>query len=60
MTKIAAGGTGRDDQPVIIQPIRSRVLGAFEEAERDGAADREALMTFVIVGGGPTWWNRSR
>ena len=34
--------------------IRSRVLGAFEEAERDGAADREALMTFVIVGGGPT------
>lgn len=33
--------------------IRSRVLGAFEEAERDGAADREALMTFVIVGGGP-------
>ena len=34
--------------------IRSRVLGAFEEAERDGAADREALMTFIIVGGGPT------
>lgn len=34
--------------------IRSRVLGAFEEAERDGVADREALMTFVIVGGGPT------
>lgn len=34
--------------------IRSRVLGAFEEAERDGAGDREALMTFVIVGGGPT------
>jgi NADH dehydrogenase len=34
--------------------IRSRVLGAFEEAERDGVADRDALMTFVIVGGGPT------
>ena len=34
--------------------IRSRVLGAFEEAERDGTADRQALMTFVIVGGGPT------
>ncbi len=34
--------------------IRSRILGAFEEAERDGTADREALMTFVIVGGGPT------
>lgn len=34
--------------------IRSRVLSAFEEAERDGAADRDALMTFVIVGGGPT------
>ncbi|MET4895939.1 NAD(P)/FAD-dependent oxidoreductase [Sphingomonadaceae bacterium jetA1] len=34
--------------------IRSRILSAFEEAERDGASDREALMTFVIVGGGPT------
>lgn len=34
--------------------IRSRVLGAFEEAEREGATDREALMTFVVVGGGPT------
>ena len=34
--------------------IRSRILSAFEEAERDGAADREALMTFVLVGGGPT------
>ena len=34
--------------------IRSRILSAFEEAERDSAADREALMTFVVVGGGPT------
>jgi NADH dehydrogenase len=35
--------------------IRQRVLGAFEQAERttDPAA-REALLTFVIVGGGPT------
>jgi NADH dehydrogenase len=35
--------------------IRRRVLSAFEEAER--ATDerrREALLTFVVVGGGPT------
>lgn len=35
--------------------IRRRILTAFEEAERiDGSADREAYLTFVIVGGGPT------
>jgi NADH dehydrogenase len=35
--------------------IRRRFLLAFERAERtDDAAEREALMTFVIVGGGPT------
>ena len=35
--------------------IRSRILLAFEEAEREGDAQkRTALLTFVIVGGGPT------
>ena len=35
--------------------IRSRILLAFEEAERDADPARlEALLTFVIVGGGPT------
>src|SRR5262245_41996874 len=35
--------------------IRSRILNAFEEAERETDPEcRKALMTFVIVGGGPT------
>jgi NADH dehydrogenase len=35
--------------------IRRRVLLAFERAEREGdSARRQALLTFVIVGGGPT------
>ncbi|MFO0808576.1 MAG: NAD(P)/FAD-dependent oxidoreductase [Gemmataceae bacterium] len=35
--------------------IRRRVLGAFEEAERcDDAGRLKALLTFVVVGGGPT------
>jgi NADH dehydrogenase len=35
--------------------IRRRVLLAFERAERETAADeRRRLLTFVIVGGGPT------
>ena len=35
--------------------IRGRILLAFEEAEREGDEQRRAaLMTFVIVGGGPT------
>ncbi len=35
--------------------IRRRVLLAFEAAEREpDAARRQALLTFVIVGGGPT------
>jgi NADH dehydrogenase len=35
--------------------IRSRVLRAFEDAERGGDEQRlRALLTFVIVGGGPT------
>jgi NADH dehydrogenase len=35
--------------------IRRRVLLAYERAEREeDAAAREALLTFVVVGGGPT------
>jgi NADH dehydrogenase len=35
--------------------LRSRILGAFELAEQAGSqADREAWLTFVIVGAGPT------
>lgn len=35
--------------------IRRRVLLAFEQAEREeDAAARDALLTFVVVGGGPT------
>lgn len=35
--------------------VRARLLTAFERAEAtDDAAQREALLTFVIVGGGPT------
>ena len=35
--------------------IRHRFLSAFEEAEKsDDPAEQEALLTFVIVGGGPT------
>ncbi|MEP7100391.1 MAG: NAD(P)/FAD-dependent oxidoreductase [Burkholderiales bacterium] len=35
--------------------IRSRVIGAFERAERlDNAAAREPWMTFVVIGAGPT------
>jgi NADH dehydrogenase len=35
--------------------IRHRVLAAFEEAERERDADKiRRLLTFVVVGGGPT------
>jgi len=35
--------------------IRSRVIGAFESAERATAdAERNAWMTFVVIAGGPT------
>jgi NADH:ubiquinone reductase (H+-translocating) len=35
--------------------IRGRVLGAFENAEKESDAERRrALLTFLIVGGGPT------
>lgn len=35
--------------------IRRRVLSAYEKAERSSSADeRKRLLTFVVVGGGPT------
>src|SRR4051812_32394071 len=35
--------------------IRSRILRAFEQAEiEDNPAERARLMTFVVIGGGPT------
>ena len=35
--------------------MRSRILSAFEQAEAsDDPAERQRLLTFVIVGGGPT------
>jgi NADH dehydrogenase/putative oxidoreductase len=35
--------------------VRGKLLKAFERAENsDNAAEREALLSFVIVGGGPT------
>ena len=37
--------------------IRRRVLIAFERAERTSdAAEQRRLLTFVVVGGGPTGW----
>ncbi|MEO7335680.1 MAG: NAD(P)/FAD-dependent oxidoreductase [Caldimonas sp.] len=37
--------------------IRARVIGAFEQAERCSdarSAERDAWLTFVVIGGGPT------
>lgn len=35
--------------------LRARIFGAFEEAEKESDPDkRRALLTFLIVGGGPT------
>ncbi len=35
--------------------LRARIFGAFEEAEKENDPDkRRALLTFLIVGGGPT------
>jgi NADH:ubiquinone reductase (H+-translocating) len=34
--------------------VRTRILSAFELAETSTGADREAWLTFVIVGAGPT------
>jgi len=68
-TLIVAGGAGHhyfgNEQWAPVAPglktvedaveIRRRVLLAFESAEREeDAAAREALLTFVVVGGGPT------
>lgn len=65
---VAAGAThsyfGRDDWAPFAPglktlddafEIRRRVLMAFEAAEReDDPARRDALLTFVVIGGGPT------
>jgi len=34
--------------------IRRKLLSAFERAERGSGEDRRRLLTFVVVGGGPT------
>ncbi|MBR7560673.1 NAD(P)/FAD-dependent oxidoreductase, partial [Mycobacterium tuberculosis] len=35
--------------------LRGRILGAFEQAElSDDPAERDKLLTFVVVGAGPT------
>ena len=48
---IAPGLKSIDDARV----IRNRYLSAFEAAERtEDPSERQSLMTFVIVGGGPT------
>jgi NADH dehydrogenase len=40
---------------VVATEIRRRVLSAYEEAERSQSPDdRRRLLTFVVVGGGPT------
>src|SRR3954471_18306857 len=36
------------------QRLRSRVIGVFEEADRDPALIDQGALNFVIVGGGPT------
>ena len=34
--------------------LRSRILGVFEEADRDPALIEQGALNFVVVGGGPT------
>src|SRR4051812_5367145 len=34
--------------------LRSRIIGVFEDADRDPALIRKGALNFVIVGGGPT------
>jgi NADH dehydrogenase len=34
--------------------LRSRILGVFEEADRDAALIEQGALNFVVVGGGPT------
>jgi NADH dehydrogenase len=36
------------------QRLRSRIIGVFEEADRDPALIDQGALNFVIVGGGPT------
>jgi NADH dehydrogenase len=36
------------------QRLRSRILGVFEEADRDPARIADGALNFVVVGGGPT------
>ena len=58
----AHGGAGGHDERAIplktladARRVRSRVLGAFERAElASDPAERDAWMTFAVVGGGPT------
>ena len=56
-----AGAGGHDERAVPLKTladarrVRSRVLGAFERAElASDPAERDAWMTFAVVGGGPT------
>jgi NADH dehydrogenase len=34
--------------------LRSRILGVFEDADRDASLVEQGALTFVVVGGGPT------
>jgi NADH dehydrogenase len=34
--------------------LRSRIIGVFEEADRDPSLIRKGVLNFVVVGGGPT------
>src|SRR3954447_15989371 len=36
------------------QRLRSRILGVFEEADRDPALIDQGALNFVVIGGGPT------
>ena len=36
------------------QQLRSRIIGVFEEADRDPALIDQGALNFVVVGGGPT------
>ena len=36
------------------QRLRSRIIGVFEEADRDPSLIAQGALTFVVIGGGPT------
>jgi NADH dehydrogenase len=36
------------------QRLRSRIIGVFEEADRDPSVIDQGALTFVVIGGGPT------